>query len=328
MMNILITGGSGFVGSNLINALTDSNVILNIDKNESKWHKSLSKILNINDEENLNKIQFQADLLIHLAAEHRDDVKPKSLYQEVNVEGTKNIIKFAESKNINSIIFFSSVAVYGFADKGTDESGIINPFNDYGSTKWLAEVELNKWYKKDPKKRRLIVIRPTVIFGPRNRGNFYNLIDQVASSRFLMVGRGENFKSLAYIDNVIDFVSKTLELDEGNYCFNFIDKPESNMNMIMSVIYKALGKKKPKIYVPFFIAYTLAKLLDILSFMSRKQFSISSIRIKKFCSDTSFETSVSKIGFKSKYSIEDAIKKTIDYEFNNPKKDDTVFFTE
>ena len=327
-MNILITGGSGFVGSNLINALTDSNVILNIDKNESKWHKSLSKILNINDEENLNKIQFQADLLIHLAAEHRDDVKPKSLYQEVNVEGTKNIIKFAESKNINSIIFFSSVAVYGFADKGTDESGIINPFNDYGSTKWLAEVELNKWYKKDPKKRRLIVIRPTVIFGPRNRGNFYNLIDQVASSRFLMVGRGENFKSLAYIDNVIDFVSKTLELDEGNYCFNFIDKPESNMNMIMSVIYKALGKNKPKIYVPFFIAYTLAKLLDILSFMSRKQFSISSIRIKKFCSDTSFETSVSKIGFKSKYSIEDVIKKTIDYEFNNPKKDDTVFFTE
>jgi len=328
MMNILITGGSGFVGSNLINVLSNSNSILNIDKKESKWHKSISKILNINDEQNLNKIQFQADMIIHLAAEHRDDVKPKSLYQEVNVEGTKNIIKFAENRDINSIIFFSSVAVYGFAKRGTDENGKINPFNDYGSTKWLAEVELNKWYEKNPEKRRLIIIRPTVIFGPRNRGNFYNLINQVASSKFVMVGRGKNYKSLAYIDNVIDFVKKSLELDKGNYCFNFIDKPESNMNKIMSVIYEALGKKKPKIYIPFFIAYSLAKLLDISSFISKKKFAISSIRIKKFCSDTSFETSVSKIGFKSKYSIEDAIKKTVYYEFNNPEKDDTVFFTE
>lgn len=327
-MNILITGGSGFVGSNLINVLSNSNSILNIDKKESKWHKSISKILNINDEQNLKKIQFQADTIIHLAAEHRDDVKPKSLYQKVNVEGTKNIIKFAEDRNINTIIFFSSVAVYGFAKRGTDENGKINPFNEYGSTKWLAEVELNNWYKKDPGKRRLIIIRPTVIFGPRNRGNFYNLINQVASSKFVMVGRGENYKSLAYIDNVIDFVKKSLELDEGNYCFNFIDKPESNMNKIMSVIYDALGKKKPKIYIPFFIAYSLAKILDILSFVSNKKFAISSIRIKKFCSDTSFETSVSKIGFKSKYSIEDAIKETVHYEFNNPKKDDIVFFTE
>ena len=327
-MNILVTGGSGFVGSNLINVLTDSNRISNIDKKESKWHKSISKILNINDQESLNAIQFQADTIIHLAAEHRDDVRPRSLYKEVNVEGTKNIIKFAENRNINSIIFFSTVAVYGFAEKGTDESGIINPFNDYGSTKWLAEVELNKWYKKDPENRRLIVIRPTVIFGPRNRGNFYNLINQVASSKFIMVGNGMNYKSLAYIDNITDFVKKTLELDKGNYCFNYIDKPESNMNKIMSFIYEALGKKKPKFYIPFFIAYILAKLLDILSLLSNRKFSISSIRIKKFCSDTSFETSVSKIGFESKYSIEEAIKKTINYEFNNPKKDDTVFFTE
>ena len=124
-MNILITGGSGFVGSNLINALTDSNVILNIDKNESKWHKSLSKILNINDEENLNKIQFQADLLIHLAAEHRDDVKPKSLYQEVNVEGTKNIIKFAESKNINSIIFLAQLQFMALQIRELMKAGLL-----------------------------------------------------------------------------------------------------------------------------------------------------------------------------------------------------------
>ena len=64
-------------------------------------------------------------------------------------------------------------------------------------------------------------------------------------------------------------------------------------------------------------------------YVSNYKLNVSTIALRsKFCSDTSFETSVSKIGFESKYSIEDAIKKTIDYEFNNPKKDDTVFFTE
>ena len=115
-MNFLITGGSGFVGSNLIKKLKNLNHnILNIDKKESVWHQDVSKYVNITDEKGLNNINYQADTIIHLAAEHRDDVSPKSLYYQVNVEGTKNIVKLAERNNINSIIFFSSVAVYGFA---------------------------------------------------------------------------------------------------------------------------------------------------------------------------------------------------------------------
>lgn len=88
--------------------------------------------------------------IVHLAAEHRDDVHPKSLYDTVNVEGTKNVCTVAKEKKINTIIFTSSVAVYGFAPMGTNEVGTIKPFNDYGRTKYEAECILKEWQKEAP----------------------------------------------------------------------------------------------------------------------------------------------------------------------------------
>lgn len=112
-----------------------------------------------------------SDVVINLAAEHRDDVTPKSLYDEVNVQGGENVCKACSELGIKKIIFTSSVAVYGFAPIGTDETGEINYFNDYGRTKYLAEGKYRAWLKADSE-NSVIIIRPTVIFGEQNRGNF------------------------------------------------------------------------------------------------------------------------------------------------------------
>lgn len=106
-----------------------------------------------------------SDVLINLAAVHRDDVRPLSLYDDVNVGGARSVCEAARKHNITKIIFTSSVAIYGFAAPDTDESGIVDYFNDYGRTKYLAECVYKEWQQEDPDNRSLIIVRPTVIFG-------------------------------------------------------------------------------------------------------------------------------------------------------------------
>lgn len=103
-------------------------------------------------------------VVVNLSAEHRDDFSPKSMYDEVNVKGSENICRACTELGIHHIFFTSSVAVYGFALVGTDESGEIRYFNDYGRTKYLAEGKYRDWLKKDSS-NSVTIIRPTVIFG-------------------------------------------------------------------------------------------------------------------------------------------------------------------
>lgn len=97
----------------------------------------------------------------------------------MNVEGARNICVVAREKRVKAIVFTSTVAVYGFTEIGTDESGKIAPFNDYSRTKHEAEQVFKAWQAEAPTERMLVIIRPTVIFGEQNRGNVYNLLRQL-----------------------------------------------------------------------------------------------------------------------------------------------------
>ena len=83
---------------------------------------------------------------------------------------------------------------------------------------------------EDPKIRSLVIVRPTVVFGEGNRGNVYNLLRQIASRRFLMFGDGRNKKSMAYVENVAAFIEYSLSFKKGVHIYNYIDKPDFDMN--------------------------------------------------------------------------------------------------
>ena len=210
-MKLLLLGGSGFVGSYLASLLLTRHYDIVIgDILESKKYPELWKYCDIRNKANLMKCCKDTDVIINLAAEHRDDVTPKSLYDEVNVEGSRLLCEVVSELGIKRIIFTSSVAIYGFPKTPLNESGEPNYFNDYGRTKWLAELEYRKWKKLDIN-NRLTIIRPTVIFGEDNRGNVYNLLRQIASGKFLMIGSGQNKKSMAYVGNVCAFIEYSVQ---------------------------------------------------------------------------------------------------------------------
>ncbi len=314
---IKIIGGSGFIGTRLAQRLRkSSNEFSIIDKVISKSFSNLCEVVNIMDIKGLGEVLYPDSVLINLAAEHRDDVSPKSLYDDVNVKGARNICEVAEEKNISTIIFTSSVAVYGFAPVNTDENGEINYFNDYGRTKYEAEIVYKQWQAKDPQARKLVIIRPTVVFGENNRGNVYNLFKQISMGKFIMIGNGNNSKSMAYVENLAAFIEYSLSFKNGVHIYNYIDKPDITMNVLIGNIFKAFGKKdKIKLRVPYLIAYLIGKFYDILSKVTGKKFTISSIRIKKFCMDSMYNTNMLKTGFIPPVKLEDALLKTIKYEF-------------
>ena len=232
-----VLGGSGFIGSALTRRLSKlgSYSFQIIDKNPSLFFSNKTRIADVRNLSQLEESIPNNAHMINLAAEHQDDVFPLNLYHDVNVMGAVNVCKVARKKNVKTIIFTSSVAVYGFADIGTSESGKVAPFNEYGRTKYEAELVYKAWQAESPDDRTLVIIRPTVVFGEGNRGNVFKLLKQIASGKFVMVGSGLNRKSMAYVENVAAFLEFALTFKPGTHVYNYIDKPDSNMNELDNV---------------------------------------------------------------------------------------------
>ena len=327
---IHVVGGSGFIGTSLVRLLLSQNIDVEIfDKNLSADFPKLTSIGDVRNLDDLRNSITENSVIINLAAEHKDNVVPASLYYDVNLGGAENIIKVAEEKNVETIVFTSTVAVYGFAEIGADEHSNIQPFNEYGKSKFEAEKVFENWQSKSTEKRTLVILRPTVVFGERNRGNVYNLLNQIRSKKFVMIGNGKNTKSMAYIENIVAFMNFCLKIDKGKHIFNYSDSPDFTMNELVHLTYSYLGFNSSRITrIPFFIGLAIGKVFDLVSFLFGKKFIISSIRVKKFCANSSYSNSIETTGFIRPYSLKRALKKTINYEFIEKKPNSRVFFTE
>ncbi|HEX8357531.1 MAG TPA: NAD-dependent epimerase/dehydratase family protein, partial [Segetibacter sp.] len=289
--------------------------LTNIDKVKSVKHPDVTFAqCDIRDYKKLQQaIPSNTNFIILLAAEHRDDVSPTSLYYDVNVEGTHNVLKVMTEKNIDNILFTSSVAVYGLNKNCPDEFSPADPFNHYGKSKLEAENVLRRWYDNDQHKKALIIIRPTVIFGPGNRGNVYNLLAQISSGRFIMVGKGNNKKSMGYVANIAEFISHCVDANYKEYhLFNYIDKPDFSTRELVTQAEAAIGKKILPIKIPYLVGYATAKSLDIVLGLLKKKNPISAVRVKKFCATTQFDSStIQATGYKAPFSLEKGLEITI-----------------
>jgi nucleoside-diphosphate-sugar epimerase len=327
---IAVIGGSGFLGTRLCKRLAAAGrefVIL--DKAPSAAFPDRCLQMDVRDIASLRATIPEGSIIVNLAAEHRDDVRPQSLYEEVNVAGAENICLVADEKKVTRILFTSSVACYGFCPANTDEAGAIAPFNEYGRTKARAETVLRSWQERAPADKQLVIVRPTVIFGEQNRGNVYNLLKHIASGKFVMVGRGRNVKSMAYVENVAAFLEHCLAPGAGSGTYNYVDKPDLDMNSLVSSVRERLGiGKGVGKRIPYWAGFSIGLVFDMISLLTRKALPVSSIRVKKFCSTTQFATSVQQTGFAAPFSLEEGLDRTIRHEFVEDHKHAHVFFTE
>ena len=311
-MRALVIGGGGFIGRRLAPVLRErGHEVATYDLAPGCDHLG-----DVTDTPRLIAAAEGADVLVNLAAAHRDDVRPVSLYDRANVGGARSVVAAAEAHGIQNIVFTSTVALYGLDKNDAAEHTTPEPFNDYGRTKLAAEQVYSTWQRADPA-RSLTIVRPSVVFGEGNRGNVYNLARQVASRRFLMVGSGANRKSMSYVGNIVEYLADVLDSPAGIQLINYADKPDLSTAELLAVLRTSMGiagSTGPRL--PMWLGMAGGHLLDAVARVTRRSFPVSAIRIKKFASDTAVNTDrLEATGYQRKYTLSEGIRRTIDAEF-------------
>ena len=310
-----VIGGSGFIGTWLVEALRrEAYEVRIIDIEPAEKFPKLMVKADVRNRAELLDACRGCDLLYNLASEHRDDVRPRERYHQVNVQGAENTCAVAQELGIEKIIFTSSVAVYGIPEGDADENAPLHPFNNYGRTKLEAEGAFRRWAERSPR-RSLVIVRPTVVFGPGNRGNVYVLLQQIASGRCVMIGDGSNRKSMAYVGNVAGFLIHALKFGPGVHVYNYVDKPDVDISSLLAIANQALGSTRA-LRVPYGVGLAAGMVADVAARLTGRQFPISAVRVRKYAANTQFAADRALLsGFKPPHALCDALIATIRHEF-------------
>ena len=216
-MNYIIFGGSGFVGTHLINLLKE-----NISENDNIYDLDIVMPgeegvvpgivernagvkyirLDVRKEINFDFKPTKDDVIFNFAAVHRTPGHPDNEYFETNIRSAENITSFAEKYGITKILFTSSIATYGASENLKEETTLTTPNTPYGISKLVAEKIHEKWQNGDKENRSLTILRPGVIYGKGEHGNFTRLYWGIKKRYFFYAGRKDTIKGCIYVKDL------------------------------------------------------------------------------------------------------------------------------
>ena len=250
--SIIITGSSGFVGSNLLN-------YFELSVNE------LSK-LNIRNSNWKSEIDINATAIIHLAGKAHDTKNSSNSkdYFDINTKLTQELFNVFLASNCRDFIFFSSVK--SVTDKAEDivtEETITNSQTAYGQSKLQAEEYILS--RTLPEGKRVFVIRPSMIHGPGNKGNLNLLYQLVSRGIPWPLGSFQNQRSFCSIDYVCYIIQQILEREEiPSGVYNLADDEALSTNELIELIALATNGKVRILNIPKKLIYAIAKIGDVL----------------------------------------------------------------
>ncbi len=285
MKKIVITGGSGFIGSNVVQHYLEKGYsVINVDNHNPKRteHLDVFKQVNIENFEELAHIftTYNPDYIIHLAA--RTDLDGKTLADySSNTKGVENVLKAAEKcKNLKKILITSSMLVChtGYQPKGQFDYA---PTTLYGESKVRTEEIV--WANKP--KCDWAIIRPTSIWGPWFGVPYRNFFDIVKSRRYFHIGNKSCTKTYGYVGNAVYQINEILmndTTDENNKVFYLGDEPPIFIEEWANEIASELGYTVPRMPMP--LLRCAARIGDVLKLIGIN-FPMTSFRLKNMTTD-------------------------------------------
>ena len=261
MKKILLTGSSGFVGTNLSKAFKDDFALLGLDVfNKGNIDKG-----SFFTWDNLELLP-EADLIIHLAGKAHDTSNTvlEKEYFDVNVGLTKKIFDHFLKSSAQKFIFFSSVKAIADTVKGDRllEEDEPCPLTPYGKSKLEAEFYIQSYTL--PENKKIYILRPAMIHGPGNKGNLNLLYQLVKRGIPWPLGAFDNRRSFASIDNVIFILRQLISRNIPSGIFQIADDVPLSTNELIRLMAEELQKNVRILRIPVTFVRAASKLGDLL----------------------------------------------------------------
>ena len=256
-MGAVVFGGSGFIGTRLVRDLSERQTpTLSVDIAPERHRVPNATYAAGDVRAPLDPaLGAGAKAIYNLAAVHRTPGHAPQEYYDTNVQGALNVTALAEACDIRTIVFTSSISVYGPSEEIIDERSPLRPVSDYGRSKAMAETIHRQWLARSPD-RRLIVVRPGVVFGPGEDGNYTQLARALRRRMFAYPGRKGTIKSGGYVGELVDAIRFAVDGGEREVTFNFAYPDASTTEDIVHAFGAAAGfhHRYPVIPIPLMLA--------------------------------------------------------------------------
>ncbi len=325
MANILVTGGTGFIGVPLVKKLQSLGHNLKLLVRESSDIIPFEGLNNIDyiigdvrDNEILYKAAENIDLIYHLAAYTRMWAKDKSVIEDTNVKGTKNIAQIALEKNIRFIYISSFIALGGTPIDPVDETyeseeGL---YLDYAKTKFQAKKLIKDFINKD---LNATIFYPGIAYGPGDFNIFGQTILDITARKFLgCPGKGDNIGSFVYVNDIVDGVVSVIDRNDLKGEDFILGGINIKFGDWMDLIAEIAGNKKKPRHFPMSFAKLYALLCELKTKLTKKMPYTNRSTVKMINHNWSYssEKAIEKLGYKItplREGLEETIKWYKDY---------------
>ncbi|WP_152044815.1 NAD-dependent epimerase/dehydratase family protein [Aureimonas psammosilenae] len=319
MKGTIVFGGAGFIGTHLLRSLSErgGNVRL-ISVDVADPTESVPGVEYVRHDIRRpipDGLGQGIDRIYNLAAVHRTPGHPAHEYYDTNVAGAVSICAFARQNDINELFFTSSIAVYGPGEDRKLETTTPTPKSDYGYSKLLAETVQREWAEGD-ERRKLVIVRPAVIFGKGEKGNFTRLAAALRRGIFLYPGRRDTVKSCGYVGELVRTMDFTMDRPERLIIYNFCYPTHYTIEDICRTFGEVAGLPAPRGTIPHGAMNAAALPFELISRIGINN-SIDRQRISKLVKSTNVEPGyLNGAGYRFETDLAEAIRR---WRVDNPE---------
>ena len=328
MERVVIFGGTGFIGTHLTQhflreKLADKIVLVDICPPRDEGYCALLQqglrsgrvefvAMDVRKAIVAAELPSEADLIVNLAAVHREPGHRPAEYFETNLYGAENVCTYASEIDCPRIVFTSSISPYGPSESLKDETSLPIPETPYGSSKLAAE-KIHLGWQAASRGRKLLILRPGVVFGAGEGGNVTRLIRSVVRGYFVYIGNRSTQKAGGYVKELCYVLQFGLDYqdtsNEAVSLLNFSMDPLPRLEDFVQAIRSVGGVRRSPFSVPrsavLGVSYPIA---GIASVFGIKQ-PISPVRVRKLFRSTSIDPKrLRELGYQWRFTLKDALE--------------------